>query len=201
MRSFIVHKSLVQVSSLVIAICLSIQTNALGFDGQRKGFIVGAGLGFSPSASWESEVTPFTAGSARFTIDESSSAAAAQFMIGYAVDNKNIIAFHNNLVSFSSRFFENDDIVQGISSISWFHYFRVAKHEVFLTAGFGPFIFDAGDAGQTESNEYGYVLGCGYEFARHFQIAAYYTSGDTEDANNHDLAHKHFALLISVLAY
>lgn len=172
------------------------------FDGQRKGFVLGGGLGFAPVASWDGEPVP-----AVFTkFDESKAAFAANVIIGYGWDEFNLIAFEGNITTYSSDLVDNFTITQGFGGVAWYHYFGPMGQSFFTTTGLGVYTFrgelEIGNFKvEGEADEgFGWLAGAGYEFKNHWQVGAYISMGKTSEPGI-DYNHTHVSILVSGIAF
>lgn len=157
-----------------------------GFDGNRKGFVFGGGLGFSSVTT-----------SASFRRDsETTVGAGAQLLIGYALNDGNMIIFESIAGGYRDRI---DGIgVQIFNGASWYHYFRSSGRSAFTTAGIGRYLIMRGGLSNSIGVEFGLLIGGGYEFARHWQAGAYFSFGRTSSNTFEDL---HVNILISAVAF
>ncbi|MCH7948288.1 MAG: hypothetical protein IIC66_10870 [candidate division Zixibacteria bacterium] len=113
---------------MVIVLTLLTASSSFGFDGHRRGFVLGGGLGFSPVASWEVDGT---------TIDESGAGIGLNLLIGYAWDDQNMIVYEGNIAGWKSDFFLDRQVSQGFNGASWYHYFGETGRTAFATLGIG----------------------------------------------------------------
>ncbi len=180
-------------SLLLLAILSVVCTSAWGFDGTRKGFVLGGGLGFAPAAKW-------SAG----PLDETKAGVGAQILIGYAWDEQNMIVYEGNIAVYNSDMLysiknNKNGIGQGFDGASYYHYFGPVGHSAFMTGGIGLYYFKVGDA---DANDPGGAIqiGGGYEFARHFQFGAYFSAGKTT-LSGVDFNHSQFNILVSAIAF
>ena len=178
-------KVLVALSLLVILV-----SSANSFDGKRKGFVLGGGLGFAPTAKWE--VDGFS------VVNETKAGIGINILIGYAWDEKNMIVYEANGVGYNSDLVDVA-ITQGFTGASWYHYFNEPGKTMFITGGLGLYFFEAE---HYDANDYGGALmfGGGYEFAPHWQVGLYFSAGKTSDPI-FDYNHNHLNLLISGIAF
>ena len=79
---------------LVIGLSIVLAASASAFNGLRKGFVLGGGLGFAPAISWEAENFPL--------FKEDVSGVALNFFLGYAWDEQNMIVWEANAVGWIS---------------------------------------------------------------------------------------------------
>lgn len=180
-------KRVIGIALLLAAIC---STTSWGFNGQRRGFVLGGGLGFTPVATIKSEDSDF---------DESNAGVALNFLIGYAWDNQNMLVFlHDGAWSEVEGEFEDIRVSQGFNGPSWFHYFGQMGHSAFINVGLGLQEFSSLES-EYESNDpgFGALIGGGYEFTPHVQIYGSFSFGNTE----YDIyEYKHTQLQVSVSA-
>jgi hypothetical protein len=170
-------------------------TSALAFDGKRKGFVMGGGLGFAPVSRWS------TSG-----LNESSVGWGDDVLIGYAWNEKNMIILESNGTFYKSDIFDAD-IIQFFLGPTWYHYFGPQEGRTFFSVvGVGGYCFglppfysyiniciNCGEMPPTPPSSargFGYLIGGGYEFAKHFQIGAYLAGGKTSEyGTNYDNVH------------
>ena len=175
---------------ILAVLTLFLASSSFGFDGQRKGFVLGGGLGFSPVAQWKAVGTG---------ISESGAGVGLNLLIGFGWDEQNMIVYEGNVAGWKSNFFLDRQVSQGFNGVSWYHYFEETGRSAFTTLGIGVYVFGVEDF---DSNDLGFGLlaGAGYEFARHWQIGAYYSLGKTSDIF-FDYNHYHFSILVSGVAF
>lgn len=178
-----------KVCIILISVCLAVSVSA--FDGNRKGFVLGGGLGFAPAIHFEvpdsSMVYSYTKGG-----------VALSALIGYAWDNMNMIVYEENI---SGRNSEDLDLgfIQGYQGPVWYHYFNEGKKSMFTTLGLGWYGFEFEDNDANKS-KFGFMIGSGYVFNKHWQIGAYYSAGKTS-RQNVEFNHSNFSILISGIAF
>lgn len=170
---------------LILILMFSASVNA--FDGMRKGFVLGGGLGFGP-------VAKVSIGS----YDENASGIATNFLIGYAWDEYNMIVFLRDAVFYSRM---NVSQAQGFSGIGFYHYFRPQGESFYITGGMGFQDWISLES-NVESNDVGFgiLIGGGYEFARHVQIYSSLSFGKTSYYSM-DFDHTQFLITISAVAF
>lgn len=161
------------------------------FDGQRSGFVIGGGLGFAPNIKADDGITK-----------QSEPGFGANFVIGFAWDNQNMLVWEGNMAGFEKN---NNDVWQGSSTITWYHYFQPTTQTFFVAGGLGLYSYaSTTDWGWLWVDEHdqkaGYLIGAGYEFRRHWQMGLYYSFGETE-SDNIRFDHSNVSLLINVIAF
>lgn len=178
---------------LLLVTFLLIACSAMAFNGERRGFVLGGGLGFAPMASWSYDYGP-----ANF--DDSKAGVAAHLVIGHAWDDFNMIVYEGNVAGYSTEVVWDDQTVsQGFNGASWYHYFRPAGRSAFTAVGLGLYVFDVEDYDANDPG-FGMLLGGGYEFARHWQVGGYFSFGQTS-SDGADINHSHFSVLVSGVAF
>ena len=180
---------------LVLLLALTaLPASSSAFNGERKGFVLGGGLGLAPMARWSVDVFGDS-------YDESKVGFGVQLVIGYAWDEFNMIVYEGNVTGFSQDFgsYGSQSIAQGFNGASWYHYFGPKGCTFFTTAGLGFYYFDVEDF-DTNDAGIGYLLGGGYEFTPHVQAGIYLSGGKTSDPLL-DYGHNNFSLLVSAVAF
>lgn len=182
------------VIGLVLLLCLVGSSSA--FDGQRKGFVLGGGIGFSPDAGYEVDINLGSLGN--YSVDESGAGLGLNFVIGGAFNERNMLVYEGNVAAWSDNFI-NANISQGFNGAAFYHYFGPTGKAAFMVVGLGVYVFKAEDYDDNDPG-FGVLLGGGYEFSKHWQIGAYFSSGKTSDPFL-DYEHSHFNILISGIAF
>lgn len=186
-----------------LALVVTLPGSAEAFDGKRKGFVLGGGLGLAPVVRWEGpvyELDPNGPGLQKVTVDESKVGAGAQIIIGYAWDEANMIVVEGNAGAMESDIlFGRPTLSQGFGGVSWYHYFGEMGRTLFTVVGLGSYAFQVEDADAADS-EFGALVGGGYEFSPHWQVGGYLSFGGTSDAVG-DNDHVTFSVLIGAVAF
>ena len=176
---------------LVINIILA--SSAWSFDGKRKGFVLGGGLGFSPAVHWSF---------AEF--EETKRGFPVQFVIGYGWDSFNAIVYEFQIANINSDLVSrvgcvrSDYVGQGFEGISWYHYIGRTGRSLFTQFGVGRYCFIVDRA--RNNFRLGAQVGTGYEFMRHLQVGAYFSVGRTE-SSGFRFHHYQVSLLMSGWAF
>ena len=176
---------------VIISALVLTAVSVSAFDGNRKGFVLGGGLGFAPVAKWNANPGP----------DESKAGAGANFMIGYALDEFNLIVAEGNFSSYNSDY--GATVYQGFSGACWYHYIQLPGKSFFTTLGLGAYNFDFEISGiGSGSNDPGFGLlgGGGYAFTRHFQVGGYLGWGKTKEPG-YAYDHFHLNVLVDVVGF
>ena len=179
--------------TLVAVMLLS--AGAMAFDGNRKGFVLGGGIGFAPTIKVEVEDDG----------DWNNAGVSAHIVIGYAWDEKNMLVYESNGAAFEETMFGEDVMFsQSIGAASWYHYFGESGKTFYTVVGLGLMVGDTDETDATDPGA-GILLGGGYEFSRHWQVGLYLASGKSSvgDAfwGDTDLTHTTLSLLVSGIAF
>ena len=154
--------------SLLILIAISIlcSTSIYAFDGERKGFILGGGLGFgylSNTTSWDNS---YDTGS----ITESRTVFQTYFKIGYAPSNT-LEIFYSSRISWWS---EHSLFWLGLGAVAFTLYFdNISETGWFVSGGIGHSNMSELDIlGTSPVSRSGFGLfgGAGYEFSSHWTV-------------------------------
>ena len=179
--------------SLIISILLVILvSSAWGFNGERKGFVLGGGLGFAPLIKTSSGSNGNT-----------KAGLGLNGLIGYAWDNHNMIVYEGNVSAFIKKD-SNLTIAQGFNGAVWYRYFGSTGKSAYTTAGIGLYNYRVDET--TDANDMGndmglaILIGGGFEFARHWQVGAYFSLGKTSEGST-DYNHSNLNLIISTVAF
>lgn len=180
---------------LSLFLLLTLLFNSFAFDGNREGFVLGIGLGFSnlsydlkqKTTSLSSDLIGYSGNESRESRENSSYNFASNFLIGYAVNNNWIIQWSSKVSWFgleqssnlnSSRYrlprpqgsSEPKTYMSAIAGIGVSYYFNEKSPSPFLSSvilGFSNIAnFEEG------KNNFGLGLswGAGYEFASHWNL-------------------------------
>lgn len=174
---------------LVLVAVLSLPAGVSAFDGQRKGLILGAGIGFVPVAHWSTEFQ------GRKT-SENVTGMGEFLLVGYGWDQRNILALKANMTLYHSELYDAG-MIQGFGGLAWYHYFGKPGNSFFSIAGAGVSrmgeTFEGikihfGDDGFGDSPEapktatgLAYMIGGGYEFLRHYQFMVFVIGGNPSE--------------------
>jgi hypothetical protein len=168
----------------------------MGFDGKRKGFVMGGGIGYGAMATlnWNDG-----------QIDEYDRGLGGNFIVGYSWNNKNMLVLELNGTSFDTDYFGDDGTQMFVGPV-WYHYFNPSSSSFFTSAGFwryGYGVRDHTDDKYRTMAGWGFLLGGGYEFTKQLQIGAYYGRGWPKPFSCYDerASNSHINILLTVVAY
>ncbi len=178
---------------LCLVIFATVVSSVSGFDGNRKGFVLGGGLGFGPVAKISVD---------RSDNETENSGAAANFLIGYAWDEKNMIVYYADGIYYEDEFEgDKESVFQGFSGAGYLHYFGPKGKSAFIVAGLGFQDWQVMDDDYEEADPgLGLLFGGGYEFARHWQFGGNLSIGNTESGGD-DMNHTQLTIYISTVAF
>ena len=128
------------------------------FDGQRKGFVLGGGLGLAPDSKYALDAGSL--GSLGF--EDNAPGIGLHLIIGGAFDEKNMLVYEGNVAGWSSEL-ENDNISQGFNGAAWYHYFGKTGKTGFIAVGLGVYVFKAEDYDDNDPG-FGMLLGGAMSF-------------------------------------
>jgi hypothetical protein len=164
--------------SLIVLLILFLIVNAYAFDGKRKGFFLGGGLGPGFTSQKETvEHSGWFEGEPSESSTESKLGLVTNFKIGYAPSDLVEIHYTSKVSWFASKIYwwglESEDVTMasGVSALGVTYYFKPEAPSYFITGGFGlsslslPFE----SHGDTKWGG-GLFAGAGYEFVRHFNV-------------------------------
>lgn len=178
---------------ILSAVFLTLSASVAGFDGQRKGLVLGAGLGFAPVAHWSTD-------NQGRNIDENVTAFGEYLLIGYGWNERNILAVKATMTLYNSDLYDAG-MIQGFGGLAWYHYFGKPGNSFFSIAGggvsrmgktfegikihFGDDGFgDLPEAPKTATGP-AYLIGGGYEFLRHYQLTVFLAGGSLSESGRH----------------
>jgi len=186
---------------------LLLQSTVFGFDGLRKGFVVGGGLGVAATAKWSVDVpTNVVSNIPGGATEESNVGVGGHLVIGYAWDEQNMIVYESNGCAYTSDVFKDPNSAdldgksaQSFGGASWYHYFGPLGKSFYTVVGAGIYAWKVTGY---EMNDFGmaYIVGGGYEFAKHFQAGVYLSGGKTADSGI-DFGHMHVNIVVTAVAY
>jgi hypothetical protein len=179
-------------ATIGVLLVVLLASAASAFDGHRKGFVLGGGLGFTPLARWSVEESFL--GHTTYSHHETKAGVGLNILIGYAWDAKNMIVYEGNATGFMTDI-DDQSAAQGFDGAAWYHYFGPAGKSAFTVGGLGMYGFDLEHRDQNDPG-FGMLLGGGYEFARHWQVGGYLSFGITS-ANDIDYHHATLNVLVS----
>jgi hypothetical protein len=173
-----------RILGLTLVIVMLTGISAQAFNGQRKGFILGGGLGFGMTSYTQT----LKQGSISITSErENKGAFNTNFQIGYAPSDQVAIYYVSKVAWFSMTNAYDDEvtIASGAGGLGLSYYQKPVAPSLIFTGGIAvsswalPFEDDAPDPWQG----FGIYGGIGYEFARHVsaELDLVYGKPDTKE--------------------
>lgn len=164
------------------------------FDGKRKGFVIGGGLGFSPYVSIKDGHYN------DIDMSYSSTSIAINSHFGYAWDENNQVVFEDSYAILDLEDEFGTTFSSAYAGPIWYHFFG-SKGKAFYSAfGVGYYFFSENDGNYDHDQKTGVIFGAGYEFKRHFQLNLRYAYGKT-DQNGWDYVHNHLNITVTGTFY
>ncbi|MDX9856271.1 MAG: hypothetical protein RBT76_00600 [candidate division Zixibacteria bacterium] len=149
------------------------QSSASAFDGERKGFIIGAAAGISPYG----RVTP---DHGLFVLDQPVEREGAGTVswgyMGWCWNKRDMVVGLLSIVGYQQ---ESIDFDHTFAGVAWFHYFRPTPTGLFSIIALGGASYDTGVTCPADVGP-GYLLGGGYEFSSHWHFGAAVSGGRSE---------------------
>jgi hypothetical protein len=153
---FMVIKAILVPVLLFIVSQTALSSEVLAFDGVRKGFVIGGGIGYTPylRLTW-----PWG--------DYNADGLAMSLVVGWAPDNHNFLSYIEDATGFESM--SHDNQANGFQGVGWHHYFGNTFPCLQTTVGIGRAVINEGRLSG--------LIGIGSEFRRHFLVHATFTAG------------------------
>ena len=151
---------------LLLTVLAVIPTRTHAFDGDRKGFILGFGVGY---------------GAARYS-DDFSNGLATTFKIGGGPTNNYMIYYSNRVVFYGS------DMAQGMSAVGVSYFLKPSGPSFFFSGEVGLANRVRVSSNTSYGTDLGITIGAGYEFTPHFMLEANVMTSDGGDVRNITLA-------------
>lgn len=136
---------------------LVLSSQVMAFNGQRKGFILGGGLG----AGWLNYQEP--------GLEFNKVGGAGNFKIGYAPSNSLEIYFTDNVHVFN---YGGASFAVGVGGVGVTKYLKPEGTGFFVFGGAGMGMFMVLESGGGSNTGFGVIGGIGYDFAKHWNIQA-----------------------------
>jgi hypothetical protein len=164
---------------------------AHAFDGNRKGFVLGFGLGVTPVARLTVKNT---------SIDETRQGTSLGILIGYAWDNRNMLVYEGSGTIYSSSSVPDSYVIQMLDAFRWYHYWGAEKARFFTMVGVGEMVLGT-EYTHIDGTGFGYCAGVGYEIFKQVQISFNYQGGHTSNEYGVKANLHHLYFMAQVVAY
>ena len=143
--------------TLVIALALiGLAGAAFGFDGNRRGFVLGGGFGLAPESSWSTDALG-TMGN-----DDNGIGFGMSLIIGGSFGEHDLLVYEGNVTGWNSDVV-HESVTQGYNGPAWYHYYGPTGRSPFTVAGVGMYTFDVSDSWESSNDMgLGFLVGAGY---------------------------------------
>ncbi len=196
--------------SLCAILILIGATPSHAFNGMRRGFVLGGGLGVAPAVHYSKDVSGDGDASLE-PPEETKRGPAGNLFLGYGWNEQNLIVFEFNLSSMESDELGSDArISQGYAGPAWYHYFKPIAPTFFSIAGVGFYSCQVDEGasdwgrgwreGYSHDRGFGWQGGAGYEISHHLQVSFVVNGGKTSHFNI-DYSHLNVEFLIGAVAF
>lgn len=197
---------------ITMLLLLFVAAGAQAFDGNRKGFVLGIGLGYAPNVKTEVEAVAGAGSGAEGAFlgaaEGNEEAMAGQFLIGLGLDEHNVLVYEANAgyYYYENLGFDGDnlDIIQGFNALVWYRYWGAVGSSFFTAVGAGLTYWDT-NYSDVNTAEFGFLLGAGFEFTPHLQLGAYMGRGKTSNTAFPPLefqgTHTNMSILLTAVAF
>lgn len=166
---------------VTLALCASVVPSA-AFDGQRKGFVLGGGLGGGAAHLKQT----FSDGQDALEGERDAyGSLVTDFRIGGAFNNQWMLYYDNQIWWFNTEnaLGNSETFIFGIGLVGLSYYFKTESPSLYAVATIGIAQFGTSD-NYSDSNSFGISGGLGYEFARHWSIEAVAGYGAPEETSS-----------------
>lgn len=190
---------------IVFVLVVVLTMPVLAFDGQRKGFILGGGLGFGLTSFSQT----VESGGLKVTSDtENKGAFVTNFKIGFASNELLEIYYTSRVTWFGiTNVYDQDvTVANGLSAFGMSYNLKPVYPTFYVTGGIALATWNLPFESPSPSTWTGIGLyaGGGYEFAKHFSVELdllYGNPGRTEGGVKASSSALSFALTVNALAY
>jgi len=167
----------VKLKLVILILLVLLASNLCAFDGKRKGFLLGFGMGFA-NVSFNQEYSGYEGSFKSDT--EKKTGMATDFKIGFAPNNKVELYYSSQIawISIVNAYMEEVGITDGVGtfSLSYFLSPKLNKMEwapsPYLSCGYGFSTWDAYEEEESDSwTGNGWFIGAGYEFSKHYRAS------------------------------
>ncbi|MBD3404427.1 hypothetical protein GF420_16165 [candidate division GN15 bacterium] len=159
--------------SLLAGCLVLLSASAFGFDGYRKGFVIGTGVGISPYSSTQTDMDVSVLGQ---EVERDNAAVFSMGYLGWSWNDRDMVT---GLVAINS--FENEslDLSHTFYGVAWFHFYGAGGYGLFSVLGAGAAEWDTGATCPADAG-FGYLVGGGYEFSPHWHVGVAVSGGRSE---------------------
>ena len=172
----------------LILIVAFVSTQALAFDGDRKGFMLNLGAGFGQGALKFSSPTD--------SETEDGTGVSTDFKIGAGLSPQAVLYYTNRVIWWSAQGF---DFTTGMSAAGFSYFLKPEAPSFFFSGslGLGVATFENIDS----ESGFGFGVGVGFEFARNWVVEATYLNAKVWEEQGYSRSASNLALTTSWFAY
>lgn len=207
MRVLSSHKTLL--AFLILCIILVTTTGTFAWDGERKGFILGLGVGPGIDIhKQKAEVLGFEIPDSG--IDESKFSIFTDFKLGYAPSNILQIYYVNKVCwlkgdwldvrGMDFGYYADVMILSGLTGVGVTYYFAPVAPSPFISGGVGLATSLPFESGANSRMGFGFFAGGGYEFAKHWSVEGSFRWGHATNTEILDFSTDDITLSVTVNA-
>lgn len=171
----------------LILIVAFVSTQALAFDGDRKGFMLNLGAGFG-----QGKVSYSDANGSQ-SLD--GTGFSTDFKIGAGLSPQAVLYYTNRVVWWSDGF----SWTTGMSAVGFSYFLKPEAPSFFFSGSLGLGV--ASIESSASDTGFGFGLGVGFEFTRNWTVEASFLSAKVAEEGDESLTASNFALTISWFAY
>ena len=187
----------------IVCLFLSIGNASAGWDGQRKGFLLGIGLG-PGMISFSQEIEAYGINSE--SDSEQKATVLVDFRIGYAPSNVLEIYYTGKASAFTMKNILGDDVemTSGVSGLGVTYFMKPVHPSPFFTGCIGMSTWDTSEDDGDPWQGFGIGVGAGYEFSKRWSLEGILTWGNPgTDIEGMDFTTKalNFAVTINIMGY
>lgn len=186
------------VISLALVVSLALGSTAQAFDGQRQGFILGAGIG-TGLCSYTQEISGW--GLSETSDRETELGIMSDFKIGYAPNDLVQVYWVSKVSWFGMENALGDDvtIATGVAGLGMTYFFQPAAPSAFISGGIGYSSWTAPFESDVDAwYGLGLSVGAGYEFSPHWCIEGSMCWGNPSTDDEYGLDYETNALSLRV---
>ena len=196
-----------KIRALIIFVVLLIATITNAFDGKRKGFVLGGGIGLSP---WDG----FDWSDQRGVLEGSGNAIVFDLVAGHGFSEQDLILIDLHFLSHGFCNLDDLTMVHDFIGLTWRHHFGQARRSVFSQIGAGRFALSTFDTRRDHPVDFiydkvmrstgagwGANLGLGCHVLRHFNISGNWWVGSFNHEDGGRVHQSFFDLTTSVLLF
>ncbi len=178
----------IRASFLIIILVLVSSTHA--FDGKRKGFVLGGGIGLAPTASLSCSDA---------LVKSTAIAGGYDIFAGKGLSERNQVYLDLRQMVGDADGLSDVWILHGYFGVTWRRYLSLAKHPLFSSLGLGRVVVGSLDFRRKQVHDplldsysnstgtgWGYTIGLGYQWRKHVDVSLNYCAGgfDVDDGSH-----------------